>query len=179
MADTRKITIEILSSSGEIDERIGQLESKFDKILSPKKNAKNNKKSKEEIDASKYFIHKAYDQALKLVLQTANTSISRYFSLSEDYISESTYKNIISSMNKGKNLALTAVSGAVIGSKVGGVIGGGVGATIAVVGWVGSELIQNQASLSSYYQSINATNMQTQFSRTRAGLVDNGRGTEN
>ena len=58
-------------------------------------------------------------------------------------------------------------------------VGGPTGAVIGAAGWVGSEILQNQASLSSYYSSINATSMQTEFSRTRAGLVDNGRGTEN
>ena len=178
MGETRKITIEILNTNEESDaeKRIAELEERFNKMLEPKTK---NKNKKEKISAKQYFTHKALDQAFSLIKQTTSMSVNRYFNLNEDYMSENSYRNISTAVNKGVSLATTVVGGAMAGAKVGGVWGGIGGAIISTIGWGGAEFIQNQATLSSYYQSINASNMQTNFSRTRAGLADNGRGTEN
>ena len=178
MGEVRKITVEILNTNQETEtgKRIDELEKRFDKMLEPKKNSSTSKK---EVSAKQYFAGKAFDLTLNLITQTASTSINKYFQLSEDYMSENVYKNTMVMVNKAKSLGGTVISGAIAGAKVGGVWGAIAGGTIAAIGWGGSEYIQNQAALSSYYQSINATSMQTEFSRTRAGLVDNGRGTDN
>ena len=58
-------------------------------------------------------------------------------------------------------------------------VGGPVGAAVGAVSWGVNEFIQNKANLSGYYQDLNASNFNMQFNRTRAGLIDEGRGTEN
>jgi hypothetical protein len=178
MAETRKITIEILTTTQKTDSesRVEQLEKRFEKMLEPKGVPDSPKKKS---SAKKYFMHKAMDQSRSLITKAASATINRYFDLSEDYITENTYKNTMVIVNKTRGLATSVIGGAMSGARIGGVWGAVAGAAIGAIGWGGSEYIQNKAALSSYYQSINAASMQTQFQRTRAGLVDNGRGTDN
>ena len=169
-AETRKITIEILTgnqtTTSEPKKTTEKEKDEFlNKLLHPVKTLEKATLGKN------VFINQVYSQSKQLISQTLSSSINRYFDLSEDYILENSYRNTMTTIGKAKSVATTVISGAIVGGPVGGVV--------AALGWSGSEFLQNQASLSSYYQSINATNMQTNFSRTRAGLVDNGRGTEN
>lgn len=167
MADTRKIVIEIQGGSSSSDgkskeERESSLTSK---LLHPIK-------SIEKATVGKnVLLNQAYQNTKSLVIQTASTSINRYFSLSEDYIMQNTVSNTMTTLNKVKGLGQSVLLGAQIGGPVGTFFGLGA--------WGVSEFITNQANLSSYYEGINAANYQTQYTRTRAGLVDNGRGTEN
>ena len=167
MADTRKIVIEIQSGSSSSDgksneERESSLTSK---LLHPIK-------SIEKATVGKHvLLNQAYQNTKSLVIQTASTSINRYFSLSEDYIMQNTVSNTMTTLNKVKGLGQSVLLGAQMGGPVGALFGLGA--------WGVSEFINNQANLSSYYEGINAANYQTQYTRTRAGLVDNGRGTEN
>ena len=57
----------------------------------------------------------------------------------------------------------------------GNVVGAVATAGLAVI----NEGIQYYSRMSNYYQALNATNYQTGFSATRAGLVNDSRGTEN
>lgn len=162
--DTRKITIEILDGSGENDK-----EDEKEK----KKPKKTTKKMKEEIIKAD-----AYKDAIKQVwnttLNVANFSFNRYFNFSEDYISQNLYNNVLNSINKGKQLlgtAKTVVTMAATGNVVGAVVTAGVS--------VINEGMQYYQRMSSHYQALNATNYQTGFSATRAGLVNDSRGTEN
>lgn len=174
MSETRKITIEILNKSQVTHEHynhdVGKEKKEtggaaLNKLLHPVR-------SLEKATVGKnVFINQVYQQAKQAVSQTLSISINRYFNLSEDYITENSYKNTMTTISKAKGAVTSVIGGAMAGGVVGGIV--------AAVGWAGSEILQNQAALSSYYQSINATSMQTEFSRTRAGLVDNGRGTEN
>lgn len=163
-SDTRKITIEILDGSGETDKE-GKKEQK-----KPKKTTK---KIKEEIIKAD-----AYKNAIKQVwnttLNVANFSFNRYFTFSEDYISQNLYNNVLNSINKGKQLIGTAKTVAIMAA-TGNVVGAAVTAGVAVV----NEGMQYYQRMSGYYQTLNATNYQTGFSATRAGLVNDSRGTEN
>lgn len=167
MADTRKIVIEIQGGSSSSDgkskeERESSLTSK---LLHPIK-------SIEKATVGKnVLLNQAYQNTKSLVIQTASTSINRYFSLSEDYIMQNTVSNTMTTLNKVKGLGQSVLLGAQMGGPVGALSGLGA--------WGVSEFITNQANLSSYYEGINAANYQTQYARARAGLVDNGRGTEN
>lgn len=173
MAETRKITIEILNNSGN---STGNNQTKkqnndeddgidLNKLLHPIRTLEKATVGKN------VFINQAYQQAKQITLQTVNSSINRYFNLSEDYMTENTYRNTITVVNKAKGLATSVIGGAMVG--------GPVGAFVAGVSWFVGETMQNRAALSSYYQAINEANYATNFSRVRAGLVDNGRGTEN
>ena len=172
--EARKITIEILNTTkveadGEKKKEKTASEEKFDgdlsKLLHPIKSA-------EKAMFGKHILLKqAYDQAKSVVGNAINSSLNRYYSLSENYMLETDIANIKTGISKAASFGTTVVSGAMVG--------GPWGAAIAAVGWVANEAISYNNSLSNYYSQINTNNYNTQFSRTRASLYDNGRGTEN
>lgn len=165
MAETRKITVEIITTPKEKKEKKDFETSNLSELLHPAKSLE------KELLGKNVFINQAYNQAKSLIMNTVNTSINQYFNLSEDYLGQNTYKEITKTLSKAQSLGSSIVSGFIVG--------GGVGAAIGAVGWTANEIISNQARMSNYYSSLNTTNYGTGFSRTRAGLVDNGRGTEN
>lgn len=172
MAETRKITIEILNTQVEKkdeeasnQQEVNDNKGKLQKLLHPIKTVE------KAIFGKNVFLNQAYQKSKELVVKTLNASANQYFSLSEDYFAETAYKNISTGIGKATSLGSTVVSGAIVGGVGGAIVSG--------VVWVAGEFIQNQATLSSYHQSLNAANYQSGFSRTRSGLVDNGRGTEN
>ena len=169
MAETRTIRIEIVAETQkEPTEKKEKKDDTLNKLLHPIKTLEKATVGKN------VFINQAYQQAKQLISQTLSTSINRYFELSEDYMTENSYKNTMTMLGKAKSAATSIIGGAMVGGVVGGIV--------AAIGWAGSEYIQNQAALSSYYSSINSTNMQTDFSIMRSGnsaLINMGRGTDN
>ena len=123
--------------------------------------------------------------------QIAKTAITmgwnRYTTLQEDYLAENRVNNIEISINNVKSIADSTVNGANTGAKlgasVGGPVGGAIGAAVgAVTGaafWGVQNHLKNQQKLQGYYKQLNETNFQTYLDASRAGLVNNGRGTEN
>jgi outer membrane lipoprotein SlyB len=137
----------------------------------------------------------ALTQSVKYVAsqtkQTITTAVSmgwnRYTTLQEDYIAENRINNIETSLNTVKSISEATIQGAnngaklgsAIGGPVGGAIGYAVGAVTGVAFWGVNQHLKNQQKLSGYYQQLNQTNFQTYLDSSRAGLVDNGRGTQN
>ena len=162
--DARKITIEIIDGSGEGDKE-GEKEKK--------KTKKTTKKIKEEIikaDLYKQNIKQIWNETIKI----AEFQMNRYFKFGEDYINQNLYENVKRSISKASQIGGTysAIAGMAAS-------GNAVGAGIMAISSVISEGMQYYQRMSSYYQSLNATNYQTGFSATRAGLVNDSRGTEN
>lgn len=172
--EARKITIEILNTTkaepdGENKKEKSASEEKFDgdlsKLLHPIKSA-------EKAMFGKHILAKqAYDQVKSVLGNAINSSLNRYYSLSENYMLETDIANLKTGISKASSFGTTVVSGAMVG--------GPWGAAIAAAGWVVNESISYNNSLSNYYSQINTNNYNTNFSRTRASLYDNGRGTEN
>lgn len=100
-----------------------------------------------------------------------NKSLTRYATLTEDYMTEQDLGNTMKVINFSAN-SVFAVSAA---GSMGGVAGAGI--ALAAIGV--NTVINLQSRLSSYYQSLNASNFNQQFTATRLGLVDGGKGTEN
>jgi hypothetical protein len=71
------------------------------------------------------------------------------------------------------------MAGGAIAGSAAGPVGVLIGGAIGVTTWHFNQDIQNKANLSSYYQQLNSANFNTQFNRTRAGLINEGRGTDN
>ena len=153
MAEAKKIIIEIIDGSNSSSEKEGNKKQK-------------NKKTAEEI----YLIHSA-KRAAQTLGNSINLSINRYFSLQEDYLAENLSNHVKLTFGKIEGLVGTIKAGV-------GVLGVG-GAVIGAGLWVVSEAINQHQRYSNYYAQLNATNAQTEFSQKRAGLYDNGRGTEN
>ena len=180
MADTRKITIEILgdesSSSSDSQNKKEDTETKIgttiNKIMHPIKSAETATIGKTVI------LNQAYQQAKQMLTQTIDLSLNRYYTLTEDYLGQTNYQHIRTAYGKVTGLASSIAGGAMTGGMA-GPVGAVVGAVISATSWGINQSIQNKANLSGYYQDLNAANFNTQFNRTRAGLVNEGRGTEN
>ena len=89
-------------------------------------------------------------------------------------MSQNIYNNVKHSIQKSVQLFSTAKNVAIMAA-TGNYVGAAVTAGAAII----NEGMQYYQRMSGYYQALNATNYQTGFSATRAGLVDGGRGTEN
>lgn len=159
--DTRKITIEIIGGGSGSEENN---EDTVDKELNPKKTKK--KKTGAEI-----WLNMVAQRALSIFTSTVESSANRYFYMKEDYLGEQIYRNVKSNISKA--------SGAIITIAAGAKIGGGVGAAIATVGVVANESLSVFNKYATLENQMNTLNYGMEFSRTRAGLVDNGKGTEN
>lgn len=131
------------------------------------------------LDISAYAISELTSVALNNAHSYAQAGYRRYLNLQEDYISEYTVSNAQQSIGKIKQLSDSVISGAQKGAAVGGPIGAIVGAAISVLDFGAKTNLEKQQKLQSYYKSLNETNFGTELAASRAGLVNNGRGTEN
>lgn len=158
--DTRKIVVEIISTQGEGE-------------TTPPKPTDNDGKVKrnEKEQLKSVLLNQAYNQAKKLVVQSVNSTLSRYYNMKEDYMLENNVNAIKTIIGKTSSFATTVAGGAMIGGVAGGVIAG--------VGWLGSEAINVSNMWKDTYAQINATNYNKTFTKSRLGLIDGGRGTEN
>lgn len=172
MADTRKIVVELVQR--EEGSAIPQ------PTPTPSGDTKTKEKTTSEgkILLKSVILNQGYNTAKRLVIQGVQANINHYFALSEDYMGENTYNNVMATLNNIKGMASSVIGGAVAGS-VAGPIGAGVGALIGATSGVVSNYLSFQQRMSSYYQNLNASNYQTAYARKRAGLTDGGKGTEN
>ena len=148
----------------------------------------NNQPEEEELPGSRKHIqkfnnektidHKArsmakmyFNRAKEFTSNSSTSVINRYFSLSENYMAETDYNNLMTRIGKVNSLWATL--------KVGSSIGGPIGTVAAAAAWGTNEFISYQNRMSGYYQALNATNYQTQFDKSRLGLTNEGKGTEN
>lgn len=176
MADEKKIVIEIVTqtvagSSGGGAHRPNWGDS--DKKTLP---GSNDEKNKNFFDFGGENSAKAAKAALiAMVADTAvnvgKMSVNRYFSLTENYIAETTASNLSTTASKLKSLGGSVAIGFATGN-----IGG---AIVGAISWGVKEYTNYQQRMSGYYQQINATNYQTEFDRSRMGLTNEGKGTEN
>lgn len=178
MADSRKITIEILSTDDDGKEKKTKspednVKKTINKIFHPLKN------TEDQILAKHLIASYALQNAKKIIIQTTDATLNRYFTLTENYISQNNYQNIKNSYGKVVSIASSIAGGALTGAKVGGGTGAIFGGIAGAVFWGAGEYVQNTANLSGYYQDLNAANFNYQFNRMRKGLTDEGRGTEN
>ena len=182
MAEVRKITIEIVdggSGKGAADGTKKEKESTFKddlkEILHPVKTFFSNRKNGEN---EFLILNYAYNNAKSVIFSSVSATLQREFSLSENYIAQQTYANASRAIGAVESFAGSVISGALVGAKFGpfGALAGSIiSGTVNVV----SQYNANQNRLSSYYQSLNASNYQSDFSQVRAGLIDGSRGTEN
>lgn len=182
MADTRKITIEILSGDGKKtkksskkDETNEELSETINKILHPIQTLE------AATIAKVFFANQVYQQVKANFWTVVDYTHNRYFSLSEDYMGQVNYNNTKTIYNKAKSYALSAVNGFVSGMTLSGgnPILGATGAILSTAGQAVGDVFSYHERISNYYQSLNSTNAQTEFSRQRIGLYNEGRGTEN
>lgn len=177
MSDDRTIRIEIIaggggeSSSNGDSKKSGGL-GNLTRVLHPVRHLLSEVTEKNEMVG--YFAA----ETVRSINKAAKSEINRYYTLREDYLSQRTIENVNVALNKVQTLGTSILNGASAGS-----FGGPVGAVAGVVAgagfWTINELIGMRSAGSNYYQQLNSANFQTSFSQVRAGLIDNGRGTEN
>lgn len=129
--------------------------------------------------ATKFAGQQVLETTINIVENVADSAINRYTTLQEDYLTAQTYSNVKSTISRAKQLGGSIVSGVVSGMATAGPSGAVIGAISSAVNYGASQYLEYQKRMSSYYQQLNATNFQTNYSASRLGLVNNGRGTEN
>lgn len=175
MADDRVIRIKITTGEGGSSGDGGSKKSSVEnlkRIIHPVKTLLNELTEKNELVG--YFA----SESVKSVTRAAKSEINRYYTLREDYLSQRTIENVNVALNKVQTLGSSILSGASAGS-FGGPVTSAVGAVAGAGFWTINELIGMRSAGSNYYQQLNSANFQASFSQVRAGLIDNGRGTEN
>lgn len=171
MADTRKITIEIITS----DANTGQV----NVVNNYSTTEVNSAKGEGKTLLKSVILNQSYQTAKKLTIQTVEANINHYLTLSEDYIAQNTVNNVKTVINKVTSAGSTIMGGVTSGATVGGFAGAIVGGVIATVGYGVSEYISYQSRMSGYYASLNASNIETNYAQRRAGYTNGSRGTEN
>lgn len=172
MAEDRRIIVEVtgtmnvkysMESSPSSSEIPGSIEN-----VKQKNSSESGAKSS---GSAKALALMAAEQATKIVGSMIQNSVNKYFSLSENYLAENDYTRYKTLASKGQSLFQSVATGVATGGPIGGVV--------AAVLWGGNEFVSYQNRMSGYYQALNATNYQTQFDRSRLGLTNEGKGTEN
>lgn len=128
-----------------------------------------------------YFVGNAASTAYRL----AKMELNRSFSLKENYLAQNKMTAFESEMGAIKGIASTMGSSIAMGAMAGsafGPVGTVVGAVFGTVyGGVTSAMnvqIQKAETMERHNMQLNATNAQTEFSASRAALVNGSRGTE-
>ena len=175
MADTRTITIEIVQKENDKQAPVptpeGQDTTENVEKLAPQKESNHLLRN--------YIFNQAIQNAKQLTIRSVDASINHYLSLSEDYMAENLYNNAKTLINKISGLGSSIVGGAMTGATVGGVGGAIAGMIIGTGAWTVNEVITYQTRMSGYYRTLNASNIEVDYARRRAGLTNMGRGTEN
>ena len=125
--------------------------------------------------SAKYVVDLLKGLATESVMFTLN----RNYKLTEDYLSQNDLNNIQKTLGKAGSLASSIIAGATAGSAIFPGVGTAVGAAVGAVASIATEAISGASTLSEYYSNLNAASYQSGFSSRRAGLTNEGRGTEN
>ena len=121
---------------------------------------------------------KSLEKAASITIDTIDYSLTKSLNLTENYIGQQEVANLESQMGKVTSLATSIVSGVSMGW-AGGPVGVAIGVGVSVATWGVGQFVNYNKELSKYYQQLNLTNAQTQWSAARRGLLDGARGTEN
>ncbi len=116
--------------------------------------------------------------ALNYATQAAKFAYNRYITLQEDYMTGQTVTNVQNTISRVKNAGTSILSGIATGASIGGGWGAAIGGVASAIDFGVTQYFEYQTRISNYYQQLNATNYQTNFSSSRASLIGSS-GTEN
>lgn len=181
MANSKKIVVEVIGrdieyasngggTSRQIKNSNGQIN--LNSLLSPTKSAE------KEIIATNLLIERAERDIAGLIRSSVMYALNRRYNLNEDYMAQQDMSNILTGIGKTASLGASIIAGAKLGSGI-GAYGALIGGTIGTFAWVGSEAVSVIQKFDQAYIQINENNYESSFQRTRLGLNDNGRGTQN
>lgn len=173
IGNTKKFVFTLVDSSEKIGENSAKaVSSEAEEVNGSTPLTASNKKALNAIT------FKGLEKAVNITVEAIDYSITKNLNLTENYIGQQEVANLESQMGKVSSFATSIISGASLGS-AGGPIGSVIGATIGVVTWGIGQAVGYNKELSRYYQQLNSTNAQTQWSSARMGLLNGARGTEN
>ena len=163
--ETRKIVIEIVSK-----EATTKSQKIIDKVQKTE-TTETIETIKEGTLVSSLVVNQAFTQVKGLVKNAALYYMNKHFTLKENYLMQRNVDNALTTINKVASFG-TSVAG-------GFLLGRGTGAAVAAVGWVANEAFTAFKRQDQTMMGLNTTNIQTAFQRTRAGLSNGSRGTQN
>lgn len=165
MALGKTITIEIIDNNIDRDESTPAQQAQNKE---PKAKKTSTKKEKSSVNAIGMY---AFNNAKNQLVSAVTSTFNRQVTLNENYLAQN-------NLNVAKK-SLGLVTSLASALKTGQDVGGGAGMAVAAVAWGVTQYVSYQNRMSSYYQQLNSNNFNTEFSQVRAGLINNGRGTEN
>lgn len=181
-SDSRKIVIEIMGGEGGKSGTSSNKKEKKEKdqVLSGLSAALHPLQTLENlVIGDRQSANYVYDNLKNLAIEGVMTSLGRTYRLTEDYLSQNVLNNVQTAIGKAGSFAGAIIAGAKVGSMMapgaGTVVGAAFGLGFSLLG----ESISGSSTLSQHHSAINAATYQSEFSRQRAGLVDEGRGTQN
>jgi|GEM_PF-4776730 len=172
MALGKTITIEIIDNNIDREESTPAQQAQHKESKAKKTSTKKEKSSVSVIGMY------AFNNVKNELVSTVTSTLNRQITLNENYLAQNNLNIAKKSVSLVSGLASSVYAGIKIG-EVGGTTGIAVGVAIAATTWGMSQYISYQNRMSSYYQQLNSNNFNTEFSQVRAGLINNGRGTEN
>lgn len=172
MALGKTITIEIIDNNIDREESTPAQQAQHKE---PKAKKTSTKKEKSSVSVIGMY---AFNNVKNELVSTVTSTLNRQITLNENYLAQNNLNIAKKSVSLVSGLASSVYAGIKIG-KIGGTTGIAVGVAIAATTWGMSQYISYQNRMSSYYQQLNSNNFNTEFSQVRAGLINNGRGTEN
>ena len=125
------------------------------------------------------IIGKGFSTAKNLIIQGVDVGLNRQFSINEDYMGETTYQNAKNIIGKVRSIASSIGGGTMAGAQIGGLWGAVIGFGVSTIGVGVSETLSVQGKMSQTFRSLNASNIEVNYARARAGLTDGSMGTEN
>lgn len=124
------------------------------------------------------LLNQAYQYTKTAVKSIVSYQINRYFSLTEDYKSEQILSNTLNIIGKVSALGSAIGAGAITGSAA-GPVGTAIGAVVGAAGWTINEAIQGVHRFDQVGIQLNQMRYDVAFAKTKLGLIDGGKGTEN
>lgn len=146
--------------------------------------ANNNKKSSHDYSDSdrresiKDAVSDIGDRAIREVASVTHFYVDRYLTLSEDYKNAVRLENFSATVDRVRSMRNTVSSAITLGSSIGGFAGASLG-TISVFVAGLSSIINLQLQHNQQGLSLAMADKSSGYARSRLGLIDNGRGTEN
>lgn len=174
MASSKRITIEVIGRDVEYaDMGGGTSKQTTDKngmtdvtaLISPTKS------DEKEILRKNIIIQHAINDIGQAIGSGVSYALTKRMSLSEDYLSQQDTNNALNVIGKVASAVTTVIAGA----KIGGIYGA-IGAGII---WAGTEIFNEYKRFDQAYIQLNEATEESLFQKTRLGLIDNGRGTQN
>lgn len=107
-----------------------------------------------------------------------NMELNRHFSLRENYLAQNKINMFHQQMDSIKGVASSIGSSVAMGAIAGGPVGAAAGLIYGAAKTAIDVTVKKEQKMEQYNMQLNATNAQTQFSASRAALVNGGRGTE-